>query len=83
VPVIGCTISKTLTGLSLFVDRLRFESSYFAEATQVPVQLAEPGMQKCLDEVPGNGRSHSPAAHTNNVHVVVLDTLPGRVMVVD
>jgi hypothetical protein len=73
----------TLIDLSLSVDRLRFERSYFAEASQVPVRLTEPGIQKCLDQVPGNGGSHGAAAHTNDVHVIVLDTLPGRVMVVD
>ena len=83
VPVIGCTISKTLTGLSLFADCLRFEGSHFAEASQVPVRLTEPGIQKRLGQVPGNGRSHRAASHTNDVHVIVLDALPGREMVVD
>src|SRR5258708_31698252 len=62
---------------------LRFERSYLAEAPQMPLSLTEPGRQKCLDEIPCYGRSHGPAAHTNDVHVVVLDALPGREVVVD
>ena len=46
-------------------------------------RLDEFGRQENLDEIPGYGRSCRPAAHTNNVHVVVLDTLPGREVVVD
>src|SRR5260370_28062707 len=83
VPGIGCPISKTLTGLSLFADCLRFEGSHFAEASQVPVGLTELGIQKRFGEVPRNGRTHRAAPHTNDVHVIVLDALPGRVMVVD
>jgi hypothetical protein len=48
----------------------------------MPLGLAEPGSQKCLDQVPGYGRSHGPAAHANDVHVIVLDALPSREMVV-
>src|SRR5262249_37888702 len=45
--------------------------------------LAKRGGQERLDEVPGHGRSHSPAPHTNNVHVIVLNPLPGREVVVN
>ena len=44
--------------------------------------LTELGPQKCLDEVPGREGSNGTSAHANNVHVVVLDPLPGRVVVV-
>ena len=47
------------------------------------VGLAELGGQERLDEVPGHGRPHGPATHTNDVHVIVLDPLPGREVVVD
>ena len=46
-------------------------------------RLDEFGRQENLDQIPGYGRSYPPAAHTNNVHLVVLDTLPGREAVVD
>ena len=45
--------------------------------------LAELGCQKRLDKVPGHGWSNGPAAHTKDVHVIVLDTLPRGEMVVD
>jgi hypothetical protein len=47
------------------------------------LSIAEFGCQKCLNEIPGNGWSHGPAAHTDNVHMIVLDSLPGREVVVD
>ena len=49
----------------------------------MPLGLTEFGRQESLDEIPGYGRSHGPAAHTDNVHVVVLYTLPGGEVVVD
>ena len=49
----------------------------------MPLGLTEPGRQESLDEIPSYGRSHGPAAHTNDVHVVILDALPGREVVVD
>ncbi len=45
--------------------------------------LADLGPQEGLDEVPGHGRSHGPSAHAGYVHVIVLDALPGREVVVD
>src|SRR5215831_20424359 len=49
----------------------------------MPLGPTEPGRQEGLDEIPSYGRSDGPAAHTNNVHVVVLDALPGGEVVVD
>jgi hypothetical protein len=49
----------------------------------VSLGLAERGGQKCLDEVPGDGWSYGPAAHTQDVQVIVLDPLLGREVVVD
>jgi len=45
--------------------------------------LTIPGCQKRPDEIPGNGGAHRPAAHTNDVHVVVFDALLGGEVVVD
>ncbi len=47
------------------------------------LRLTKVGYQKCLYEVPGDGWSHSPAAHAKDVHVIVLDALPGREMIMD
>ena len=45
--------------------------------------LTKFGCQKRLNEIPGDGWSYSPATHTKNVHVIVLDTLPSGKMVVN
>jgi hypothetical protein len=47
-------------------DLFRFQGTHVAQAAQVLPSIAEPGGQKCLDKVPGDGRSHGPAAHTDN-----------------
>src|SRR5208282_6197620 len=60
-----------------------FQRNHFTKAPQVPLCLAELGCKERLDQVPGHGRSHCPAAHTEDIHVIVLDTLSGREMVVD
>ena len=45
--------------------------------------LTELGDQEGLDEVQSHRGSHCPATHADNVHVIVLDPLPGREMIVD
>ena len=60
-----------------------FQGSHFAQAAQVPLGLAELGRQERLDEIPGDRRPHRPAAHAEDVHVIVLDALPGREVIVD
>ena len=50
---------------------------------KVSLGLTELGGQECLDEVPGHGRSDGAASQTEDVHVIVLDPLPGRKVVVD
>ncbi len=59
------------------------QGGYFAQAPQVSLGLAKVGGEERLDEVPGDGWSHGPAAHTKDVHVIVFDTLSGREVVVD
>jgi hypothetical protein len=41
------------------------------------------GGQKRLDEVPGHRRPDCPATHAENIHVIVLDPLPSREMIMD
>jgi hypothetical protein len=60
-----------------------FQGAHLAQTTHVPLSIAEFGCQECFNEIPSNRRSHSPAAHTDNVHVIVLDSLLGREVVVD
>jgi len=45
--------------------------------------LTNPGREKSLNKIPGDGWSDSSAAHTKNVHVVVFDTLPCRKVIVN
>lgn len=49
----------------------------------MPLGLAEFGGQERLDEIPGHRRSHRSSAHAKDVHVIVLDALLGREMVVN
>ena len=45
--------------------------------------LTKFGGQEGLNEVPSHCGSHCAATHAENVHVIVLDALPGREMIVD
>jgi hypothetical protein len=60
-----------------------FYGSHLAQAPEVALGLTEVGGEKRLDQVPGNGWPHGPAAHAKNVHVIVFDTLFGREVVMD
>ena len=45
--------------------------------------VTELGGQKRLDKVPRHGRPHRPAAHAENVHVIILNPLLSREVGVD
>src|SRR5262245_60699156 len=60
-----------------------FECRDLADATEVSLSIAIFGREKCLHQVPGDGRAHCAAAHTKNVHMIVFHALPGRKMVVN
>jgi len=47
------------------------------------LRLTELGGQKRLDQIPGYRGSEGSSAHAKDVHVVVLDALPGGEMIVD
>ena len=49
----------------------------------MPLRLAELGLKKGFDKVPGHHGSHDPATQTDNVHVVILDSLSRREVIVD
>ena len=49
----------------------------------MPVGLTELGVEKSLDEVPGDGRPDRPSAHAEDVEVIVLDALLRGEVVVD
>ena len=60
-----------------------FQGRYLAQPTQMSVCLTELGGQKGLDQVPSHRWSDCPATHANNVHVIILDPLPRREVIVD
>src|ERR1700720_2324657 len=68
---------------SLLMDSLYFERSHLAKPAYVPLALAELGCQERIHQVSGDFRSHHPAAHTEDVHVVVLDSLVSRVVILN
>ena len=51
--------------------------------SQVTLGLAEFSGQKSLHKVPGHHGPHDPATQTNNVHMIILDSLPSREVIVD
>src|SRR5262249_26284681 len=66
-----------------FAGGLSFEGSHFAQTPQVPCLMAELGCQKCVDKVPGHHRSHDPSPETDDVHVIILDPLTSRKVIID
>src|SRR5262245_3982720 len=83
--IANCVICSSVI---VFSDRLSLVSSclygsHFAQAPQVALGVAERSGEERLDEVPGDGGSYGPAAHTQDVHVIVLDPLPSSEVIVD
>jgi hypothetical protein len=62
---------------------LGFERSDLAQAADMPLSPAEPCCQERVDEVPGYPESHDPAAHADDVHIVVFNTLSCREVIVN
>ncbi len=77
--VIGSTVCMMLMGFSppLLADCLRFQKSYLIKASQMPLGSTKLGCQECLNKIPGNFRTDRAPAHAQDVHVVILDALPG------
>ena len=49
----------------------------------MPLGLAEPGCEKCVDQSFGHSRSYGPSAHADDVHMIVLNSLPGGEVIVN
>ena len=60
-----------------------FQGRHLAQPAQMSFGPAEFGCQEGLDEVPSHSRPNGPATHAEDVHVIILDPLPGREMIVD
>src|SRR5208282_1106629 len=63
--------------------RTCFQGRNFAQPAKVPLGLAIFGCQKSLDKIPCHGGTDRPASHAKDVHVVVLDPLLGREVIVN
>jgi hypothetical protein len=50
--------------------------SDLTQSAKMPLGSAELGSQERIDEISRHGRGHNPAAHTDNVQIVVLNSLP-------
>src|SRR6267142_3137896 len=72
-------------GLILWLCRAScgFERRHLRQPPQMSLGLAEFGREKRLDEVPSNRRSHRPAAHAEDIQVIVFDSLAGREVIVN
>src|SRR5215468_11507217 len=60
-----------------------FQRRHFAQTAQVSFRLTELSSEKRLHQIPSDCRSHRPAAHAQDVHVIVLDSLLGGEVIVD
>src|SRR5439155_18141808 len=79
-PGAACTslrLAQSGSGPTPLADHFRLECRHLAQAAEMARGLAEPGRQKRLNEVPSQQRPHGPGSHTDDIHVVILDTLPG------
>src|SRR5512147_1578851 len=61
----------------------RFERGHLAQATKVTRGGAVFRGEECLHEVPGHFRTDRAAAHAQDVHVIVLNALLRREMIVN
>src|SRR5262245_54807469 len=59
------------------------QSGHLAQTSHVTLGVTELGGDERLDEIPGHRRTHRPPAHAEDVHVVILDSLAGRKVVVN
>ena len=62
---------------------LHFERSHLAQPANVPLASAELGGEESVDKIAGHSRSHDPAANTKYVHIVMLDSLVSRIVVLN
>src|SRR5215510_1879454 len=68
---------------TLLLNFSRLQRSHFPQPAQVSFGLTVLSRQKRLYKVPSHSRSYRPAAHAKDVHVIVLDPLLGREMIMD
>src|ERR1700680_1718540 len=70
------------SGSQALARHFRLKRRHFPQPPQVTRCLTEFGAEKGLDKIPSDQRSNGTAAHAYKVHVVVLDSLPSREVVV-
>jgi hypothetical protein len=64
-------------------DYLAFDRGHLAEPAEVPFGLAGPDCEEGIDEILSHSRSHGSATHTEDIHMVILGSLAGRVVIVN
>jgi len=60
-----------------------FQGSHLAEPSDMTFRTAEPGRQKRLQEVPRHGGPDGAAAHAEDIHIVIFNSLAGREVIMD
>jgi len=74
---------RALSGCSWLSPAGIFQERNFTQAAQMPFGPAVFCGQVSLDKIPSHFRPHSPSTHAENVHMIVLDSLFGREVIVD
>ena len=74
--------ARQLWALGSLVAELLLQRVDLAKAANVPHFVSEVGAQECVDTFAGGFGADDAGAQNEHVHVVVLDTLVGRVRVV-
>src|SRR5262249_27833128 len=81
--LLSSSLRLSLFHLLSFPIFASLQRGHFAQASQMSLLLAEIGVKEGLDQIPSDCWSYGPASHTKNIHVIVLDSLLRREVVVD
>jgi hypothetical protein len=55
---------------------VRFKRNDLTQPAKMPLGSAELGAQQRIDEISRHSRAHNPAAHTDDVQIVVFNSCP-------
>src|SRR5262245_58076746 len=68
-------VTRDSDDLPSYLTRLALERSHLAKSAFMTWSMAECSGKKCLNQVPGELRSLDASAQTNDIEIVVLNTL--------
>src|SRR6516162_900131 len=63
--------------------QVKFQRGYLAQTAEVALCPTELTDEKRLNKIPGHGGPNGPAAHTNDIHVIILNPLLSREMIMN